>query len=88
MRQKLTDEMRMEFQIICMRLAFFHQKYNVGTTYEDSLRFEGQRSRIPTFHPDHDELESYKVKLENFYSDTDLKEELHRIINTVSLFVV
>ena len=63
MKLKLTDEMHLELISIGSRIVTLTQEF--GYEVCDS-------KRLSTIHKD--ELESYKIKLENYYSDTDLKE--------------
>ena len=60
----------MELTWICSRITtltkeFDHERFDYHTSYQ--RHFNPLRTIFK------DELESYKVKLENFYSDTDLK---------------
>ena len=60
MKLKLTEEMNLELISIGTQIA----------TLTEVCGYEARdMKRIYK-----DELESYKIKLENFYSDTDLKE--------------
>ena len=63
MELKLTDEMHLEVISIMRRIVTLTKEF--GTGLSDS-------KRLSTIHKD--ELESYKRKLEIYYSDTDLKE--------------
>ena len=68
--KRLTDGMKNEMHTINQRTESLYDQYmdNVlGDQYFYMLyRLNAQHG---------DELESYKVKLENFYSDTDVKEK-------------
>ena len=70
MKLKLTEEMQMELIWIYNRITTLTEEF-------DNERFDYQTSYLRHYNPLRtifkDELESYKVKLENFYSDTDLK---------------
>ena len=55
------------------RVIFLSEKYDDGTM-EGYCR---SGSLIQAFHKD--ELESYKIKLENYYCDTDLKDQLYLV---------
>jgi len=68
MKLKLTDEMHLEVILMQSRIVTIGQEFG----YHANKSFNS----LPTTYKD--ELESYKVKLENFYSDTDLKEQLNK----------
>ena len=55
------------------RVIFLSEKYDDGTV-QGYCRSGGL---IQAFHKD--ELESYKIKLENYYCDTDLKDQLYLV---------
>ena len=74
MKLKLTDEMHLEVILMQSRIVTIGQKFG----YHTNKSF----NPLPTNYKD--ELESYKVKLENFYSDTDLKEQLNRWLIQIS----
>ena len=72
---RLTHEMHREIFLIDQRtrnlMAEFHNMSEDSVTmYNEYL---GQATRLKHHHGE--ELEPYKVKLENFYSDTDVKEQ-------------
>ena len=72
MKLKLTEEMHLELMMIHSRMKTLKQEF-------EPERFDYHISNLRHFNPLRtifkEELESYKVKLENFYSDTDLKEQ-------------
>ena len=67
---RLTDEMHKEILSINDRVYTLHVEFKEIYPMDDYRR---QSIRLKDQHGD--ELESYKVKLENFYSDTDVKEQ-------------
>ena len=74
MKLKLTDEMHLEVILMQSRIVTIGQEFG----YHANKSF----NPLPTTYKD--ELESYKVKLENFYSDTDLKEQLNKWLIYIS----
>ena len=72
MKLKLTEEMHLELMMIHSRMKTLKQEF-------EPERFDYHISNLRHFNPLRtifkEELESYKVKLENFYCDTDLKEQ-------------
>ena len=75
MKLKLTEEMHLELRRIQSRIRALKEEF-------DHERFDYQISYQRHFNPLRtifkDELESYKIKLENFYCDTDMKEQLRK----------
>ena len=67
--KKLTDEMQNEFNTIAKRVDALSVQY-LGNVSTD--KFFYMLSRLNSQHGY--ELETYKVRLENFYSETDVKE--------------
>ena len=67
---RLTDEMQDEILSITNRVYTLYVQYQDSTPMDEIPR---QSTRLK--HQHEEELESYKVKLENFYSDTDVKEQ-------------
>ena len=67
---RLTDEMQDEILSITNRVYTLYVQYQDSTPMDEIPR---QSTRLK--HQHGEELESYKVKLENFYSDTDVKEQ-------------
>ena len=70
MKLKLSEDQLVELAMIHQRCVFLSDKYEDGNLMKN-IQKEG---KIRINHGE--ELESFKVKLENFYEDTDLKEEL------------
>ena len=68
--KKLTDEMQNEFNAIAKRVDALCVQY-LGNVSTDQFFY--MLSRLNSQHGY--ELETYKVKLENFYSETDVKEQ-------------
>ena len=67
---RLTDEMKNELLSIALRVHTLYVEFQESVPMDEYPR---QAIRLKNQHGD--ELESYKVKLENFYSDTDVKEQ-------------
>ena len=65
---RLTDEMKNEISLIHRRVIALHEEFLVNAPVDHV-----QQSRWNLQHGD--DLECYKVKLENFYSETDVKEQ-------------
>ena len=65
---RLTDEMHNEILYITNRTNTLYDKFQGGTSMDDIPR---QCTHLK--HQHGDELECYKIKLENFFSDTDVK---------------
>ena len=79
MKLKLTDEMQLEYRMILNRIGVLSEKYD-HAKFEDYNSYNGRPSMWnlnPLRTTFRDELESYKIKLENFYGDTDLKEQFN-----------
>ena len=70
---RLTDEMQNEILCITHRANTLYVKFQGGTPMDDIPR---QSARLK--HQHGEELECYKIKLENFFSDTDVKEQTFR----------
>ena len=68
---RLTDEMNDECRTIKNRMSELRMKFYREPRFDKN--FYNRWDQLRLFHGD--ELESYKVKLENFYSDTDAKEK-------------
>ena len=66
--------------MIFNRVGVLSEKYDSNARFDDYKSYNG-RPPIWNLNPlrtiFRDELESYKVTLENFYGDTDLKERLN-----------
>ena len=78
MKLKLTDEMQLEYMMIFNRIGVLSEYDN--DRFEDYNSYNGRPpmwNLNPLRTTFRDELESYKIKLENFYGDTDLKEQLN-----------
>ena len=65
---RLTDEMHNEILYITNRTNTLYDKFQGSTSMDDIPR---QCARLK--HQHGDELECYKIKLENIFSDTDVK---------------
>ena len=68
--KRLTDGMKNEMHTINQRTESLYDQY-MGNVLGDQYFY--MLYRLNAQHGD--ELESYKVKLENFYSETDVKEQ-------------
>ena len=68
---RLTDEMNDECRTIKNRMDELRSKFYREPRFDQ--HFYNRWDKLRLFHGD--ELQSYKVKLENFYSDTDAKEK-------------
>ena len=68
---RLTDEMNDECRTIKNRMDELRSKFYIEARFDQ--HFYNRWDKLKLFHGD--ELQSYKVKLENFYSDTDAKEK-------------
>ena len=68
---RLTDEMNAECNVIKYRLLKLREKFYHDAPFDSN--FHKRWNQLKFHHGD--ELESYKFKLENFYSDTDVKEK-------------
>lgn len=77
---KLTTEMKMESLMIARRMAELKEKYYRDPQLDNT--FGNRWDKLKLLHLD--EIMSYKVKLENFYSDTDSKEKV-TIISIIRL---
>ena len=71
---RLTDENKLDFQQIKQRIISLRHQY-MG--YDTPLRELPSRAALLKFRHG-GELESYKIKLENFILDTDVKEKAQR----------
>ena len=71
---RLTDEMKSEMRMIAGRTDFLNDEFLADAPH---FTLPIQMASLKEQHGD--ELESYKVKLENFYVDTDIKEKLLKI---------
>lgn len=67
---RLTDQKKIEFSLIIPRVETLNAEFFTNTPLD---QHRDQISRLNFQHGD--ELESYQVKLENFYSETDVKEQ-------------
>ena len=72
---RLTDEMNDECRAIKNRMDELRSKFYREPRFDQ--HFYNRWDKLRLFHGD--ELQSYKVKLENFYSDTDAKEKFKPI---------
>ena len=70
MRLKLSEDQFVELAMIHERCVFLSDKYEDGNLMKN-IQKEG---KIRINHGE--ELESYKIKLENLYEHTDMKEKL------------
>ena len=77
---KLTDEMNDECRTIKNRMDELRMKFYREPRFDQ--HFYNRWDQLRLFHGD--ELESYKVKLENFYSDTDAKEKFKSYQNFIT----
>ena len=68
--KRLTDVMKNEMYTIDQRMIIFHAQF-LDNAPADQYFF--MMSRLKSQHGE--ELESDKVRLENFYSETDVKEK-------------
>ena len=68
--KRLTDGMKNEMYTINQKIRNFHAQF-IHNARADQYSY--MLSRLKSQYVD--ELETYKVKLENFYSETDVKEK-------------
>ena len=76
---RLTDEMKWEFDMIVERMDESYDKSLFAKNFcprLDSINYTGYVNQLKQKFLNVAEVESFKVKLENFYSETDLKEGL------------
>ena len=67
---RLTDEMKSEVLMISCRVSFLNDKFLADAPHAT------YSIHLASLKEEHGgELESYKVKLENFYLETDVKEK-------------
>ena len=67
---RLTSEMKTEIFTIEHRIVALYEEFFLNAPLDQHLY---QSYRLNSQHGD--ELESYKIKIENFYSETDVKEQ-------------
>ena len=73
---RLTNDMKSEFTMTCNRVAFLRNKF-LG----DDVPLWIHPMQTAVLKNQHgEELESYKIKLENLYLDTDLKERAFKYL--------
>ena len=76
---RLTDEMKFEFQVMAKRVDELYCEFDYGAKFipPRGIDLRNYTSTIKEMKQTSlSEVESFKVKLENFYSETDVKEEL------------
>ena len=73
--KRLTDEMKNEMITIAHRVDAFNAQFVVNVPTEECML-----SRLNSMHGY--ELENHKVRLENFYSETDVKEQTFQDFQT------
>ena len=80
---RLTDEMNMEHLMIVGRMGELRDKFYGNPRLDGN--FYNRWDKLKSLHLD--EIVSYKIKLENFYGDTDAKEMFNlKIVFVRSMF--
>ena len=67
---RLTDEIKNEISLIHRRIITLDEEFFINAQRD---QHHDKQSRFNFQHGD--DFERYKVKLENFYSETDVKEQ-------------
>ena len=79
---RLTDDMKLEIRTMAKRLRELHDKSFFSAPLDPRIYPSANNQMKQDFFRG-GEAESFKVKLENFYSETDVKDELKSKFETI-----
>ena len=79
---RLTDDMKLEMRTIAKRVHELHEK-SFFSARLDPRTYPSDYNQMKENFFRGGEAESFKVKLENFYSETDVKDELKSKFETI-----